>query len=304
MDNSFSSLIESANSILILLPTKPYFDQIAAGVSLYLSIRDKKESTIVSCPSPMMVGFSRIIGVDKITSDLGNKNLTIKFANYDGNNIEKVKADLEGSSFVMTIVPKDGFSSPKKEQLEFSYTGVSADLIILIGGANDTHFPAIESQDINSTKIVHIGNRVLSSGREILSFAKSGSTTCEIVADLIKNNSMSMDPDIATNLIMGIEEGSSNFSSVEVTPETFETFAFLLRNGGRRQPKVKLSPASFPPGSIPKQPFNVPVQSTDSKKRNANVPEPVQQVENKEEMIENPPEDWLQPKVYKGTSES
>jgi hypothetical protein len=34
-------------------------------------------------------------------------------------------------------------------------------------------------------------------------------------------------------------------------------------------------------------------------------PDPVaEHVENKEEIIENPPDDWLQPKIYKGTSVS
>ena len=42
MENSFASLIESANSILVLLPTKPYFDQVAAALALYLSLSNSK----------------------------------------------------------------------------------------------------------------------------------------------------------------------------------------------------------------------------------------------------------------------
>ena len=94
MDNSFSSLVDSASSVLILLPNKPYFDQVAAGLSLYLSLSDKKEVTI-SCPSPMMVGFNRLVGVNKIVAEIGNKNLTIRFAGYDADSIEKVSYDIE-----------------------------------------------------------------------------------------------------------------------------------------------------------------------------------------------------------------
>jgi hypothetical protein len=89
MDTNFTSLIESATSVLILLPTKPYFDQVAAGLSLYLSLKEKKEVAI-SSSSPMMVGFNRLIGINKIVTEVGNKNLTIKFAGYDAGNIEKV----------------------------------------------------------------------------------------------------------------------------------------------------------------------------------------------------------------------
>lgn len=317
MDNSFSNLIDSATSVLVLLPTKPYFDQVAAGLSLYLSIHDKKEVAI-SCPSPMMVGFNRIIGVDKISTELGNKNLTIKFKDYDAENIEKVSYDIINGEFNLTVAPKTGLSAPQREQLNLSYAGVVADVVILIGGANDSHFPLLESKDLGSAKIVHIGNRTLSSNLGVISFAKPGSTTSELVANLIKNNNLSVDPDIATNLIMGIEEGSSNFSSNEVTPETFETFAWLLRNGGQRQPKTKLSPMSFPPGAIPTQPLNKPVQTVQQNpvQQFQVASQPVSQAllqpvtpptidasgTQETEQDINPPDDWLQPKIFKGSN--
>jgi hypothetical protein len=157
----------------------------------------------------------------------------------------------------------------------------------------------LEAEELKGVKTAHIGNRVLSSNREVMSFAKPGATTSELIANLIKENNLGVDPDIATNLLMGIEEGSSNFASPEVTPDTFETFAYLLRSGGQRSPKTKLSPMSFPAGSIPTQPFNQAPAAA------APMAEPIlEQVEAKEEAIENPPEDWLQPKVYKGTSVS
>jgi hypothetical protein len=302
MDNSFSQILGSANSALILLPTKPYFDQVSAGLSLFLSLKGNKEVAI-SCPSPMTVGFNRLIGINKITSELGNKNLTIKFKGYNADNIEKVSYDIVDSEFNLTVVPKTGHTSPTKEQVDLTFSGVSADLVILIGGANDSHFPILESEEFKGVKVAHIGNRVLTSNREVMSLAKPGATTCELVANLIKENNLGIDPDIATNLLMGIEEGSSNFTSSEVTPDTFETFAYLLRSGGQRSARTKLSPASFPAGSIPTQPFTqTPAQAAPEQVAEM----PVADVEGTQEQEQdiNPPDDWLQPKVYKGTSVS
>lgn len=310
MDNSLLSLIDSAASIIVALPTKPYFDQVAAALSLYLSIHDRKEVSIY-CPTPMMVGFSRLIGVDKISQEMGKKNLTIKFVNYDATNIDKVGYDIDGGEFKLTVTPKIGFVSPTKEQITMDYSGASSDLIILVGGANESHFPILGNSDLANSKIAHVGTRALEANREVLSFAKPGSTTSELVASLIKGNGLAIDPDVATNLVMGIEDGSEHFGSSEVTPETFEVFAYLLRNGGQRMPRVKLSPASFPAGSIPTKPFNAPVTPT--------VPAikpvtPVSQVETQPEKpsgemgVEtpeiNPPDDWLQPKIFKGTNVS
>jgi len=307
MNDSFSSLISSAASILVLLPNKPYFDQIAAGLSLYLSLRDGsgnagKKPVSISAPSPMVVGYNRLVGINKIGQELGNKNLVITFPNYDAANIEKVSYDIDQGQFKLTVVPKTGLVAPQKDQVGISHTGVSADLVILIGGANESHFPTLTQKDLEGAKIAHIGVRALTgeTGRGIMSFAKPGSSVSELVASLIKESELPMDVDVATNLVMGIEEGSNHFEGGEVTPETFEIFAYLLRNGGQRLPKTRLEPRSFPPGAIPTQPFSKPVGQ----------PQPVQQepvleqVEGKEEVVETPPSDWLQPKIYKGTSVS
>ncbi len=307
MDNGFSSLIDSAASVLILLPVNPNFDTAAAGLSLYISLQDSKRPTI-NCPSPITVGLNRIIGVQKITSDLGNKNLTIKFRNYDANNIEKVSYDIINSEFNLTVVPKTGLVSPTKEQVDMSFSGFSADLVILVGGASDADFPILASEELAGAKIIHLGNRQLASSREVMSFARAGSTVSEVVASIIKdNNLMEIDPDVATNLVMGIEEGTANFASGEVTPETFEIFAYLLRSGGRRTPRTKLSPMGFPPGAIPTQPY---VQSVASSKQQVvgaqQIPQEVDanDIEGTAETEAdiNPPDDWLQPKVFRSSA--
>ena len=305
MENSFLNLIDSATSILVVLPTKPYFDQVAAGLSLYLSIHDRKEVSIFS-PSPMTVGFNRLIGVNKISADIGSKNLTIKFAGYDATNIDKVSYDIDNGEFKLTVVPKTGQVAPQKEQVNVSYAGVAADLVILVGGANDSHFPILASNELSGAKIIHIGTRVLDSSREIMSFAKPGATTSELVANLIKENGLTIDADTATNLVMGIEEGSLNFTSNEVTPETFETFAGLLRSGGQRIPKVKLSPIGFPPGAIPTRPFGAPAPQAPVTPITQIETQPEANVaETGEESPDiNPPSDWLQPKIYKGASQN
>lgn len=254
MENSFSGLLSSASSILVVLPLKPDFDTVAAGLSLYLSLHDSKE-TAISCPTPMMVGANRLIGVNKIASEVGNKNLTIKFTGYDAANIDKVSYDIDQGEFKLTVVPKTGLAAPQKGQIETNYAGVAADLVILVGGVDDSHFPILESGEIVGAKLAHIGNRSLATSHEVMSFAKPGASVSELIASLIKKNSLSLDADTATDLVMGIEEGTTNFTSPEVTPETFEMFAYLLRNGGRRIPAAKLSPANFPPGAIPDRPF-------------------------------------------------
>lgn len=279
MDNSFSSAIESSTSILILLPTRPFFDQVAAGLALYLSLRSKSQEVSISCPSPMLVEFNRLVGVDKIASELGNKNLIIRFIDYKATDIEKVSYDIEGGEFMLTVIPKTGVPVPQKDQAVISYTGVSADTVIMVGGVNSGHFPVLSSKEFKGAKLIHVGKKAYSSdsGNPVMSFARPASSASEAIFSLLSENKFSMDPDIATNLLLGIEDGSKNYSSPEVTAETFQNVADLMRAGGRRVPKT-ISPR-FPAGSVPGE--KLPSQGS-----------------------EKPPKDWLAPKIFKGTTVS
>ena len=280
MDNSFKNIIDSANSVLILLPTKPYFDQVAAGLSLFLAIRGAKDVSI-ACPNPMLVEFNRLIGVNKITQELGNKNLVIRFSDYQASSIERVSYDIENGEFRLSVIPKPGNNPPVKEQVNLSYSGVSADCVILVGGTNETHFPAISSKDLAGAKAMHIGVKTLSlpEGVEILSFARQSSSVAELAYNILKDAGYDIDPDIATNLLMGIEAGTNNFSSNYITADTFGAASELMKMGGKRQAgEVR---RNFPQGSIPQA---EELRSGEAEKK------------------EEPPKEWLGPKIYKGSN--
>lgn len=304
MDNSFKNLIDSAQEVLILLPSKPFMDQVAGGLSLFLSLKNSGKNVTISCPAQMTAEYSRLIGVDKVTADLGNRNLSIKFINYDANNVDKVSYDIEEGQFKLTISPKIGFMSPTNDQIGISYSGSSCDLVILIGGANDSHFPNLSKEELKSAKIVHLGTRLLevTSETEVLSFARPASSTSEIIAKLLKESGFITDQDIATNLLAGIEEQSKNFHGDEVTADTFEIFAELLKLGGRRMPHI-MPARSFPQGSIPTRPFNQAVQPQNGIINGTHVADKQMTPEEAEmEPNQEIPAAWSEPKIYTGTS--
>jgi hypothetical protein len=325
MENSFKSIIDKSKSILILLPTKPYFDQVASGLGLYLSLRDSKDIGIYS-PSPMTVEYNRLVGVNKISEELGNKNLVIRFTDYKATDIERVSYDIENSQFKLTVIPKQKITPPTKDQIELSYSGVSVDTVIIIGGANDSHFPALSGKDLVGANIVHVGVRdiSLSTGKNYISFSRPASSISEIVADLIKESGSLLDQDVATNLLMGIEESTNSFSDPSVTSDTFLLTAELMKAGGKRlSVQAPAQRRDFPegaiPGSIPKPFFQqrpqgrYPGQSQNKaaqiiKPLNSKPEETTQTNQTMQEKLEeedkNPPNDWLKPKVFKGTSVS
>jgi len=85
------------------------------------------------------------------------------------------------------------------------------------------------------------------------------------------------------DVVLTIEEETKNFTTPEVTAETFETISILMRSGGSRRPQSLADSRFFPPGSIPGEKLH-----------------PLDEVEKADV-----PKAWMEkPPVYKGTSVS
>jgi len=293
MDNSFKSVLDQSKSILIMLPSKPFFDQAAAGLSLYLALRQAKEVQIY-CPTPITVELNRLIGINKISQEMGSKNLIIRFVDYKASDIERVSYDIEDGQFRLTVIPKQQINPPTKDQVNLAYSGVSADTVILVGGASESHFPALSLKELSNAKIIHIGTKDLSLNptRKAISFAKPASSVSEIVASLLKENGFQFDADLATNLLMGIENATGNFADNSVSAETFALASDLMRAGGRRNAGVGAQSANYPAGSIPGNATTSVQSGAQSTQNNAN----------NDDEKDNTPKDWLEPKIYKGTT--
>lgn len=285
MSQEFTTSLADSKQILILLALNPRFDEVAAGLSLFLSMQNKYQVSI-ACPSPMVVEFNRLVGVNRVSTELGNKNMTIRLKDYPADNVDRVSYDIEKGEFKLTVVPKPEFNAPNKDQVDISYSGLSADTVILIGGDRDDHFPTLASKEIENAKLIHVGTKESKFSKQVISLSTKATSISEVVANIIKSNELTMEADIATNLLMGIDEGSQGFSSSDVSAETFALASELMRAGGRRIAKQELPDSrNFPPGSIPGRSFNLPTGQAPQYSA-AGGP--------------RPPKSWYQPKVYKG----
>ncbi len=324
MENSFRSIIEQSQSLVIFLPKSPTFDQVASALSLFLGLKDSKPVQIVSA-SPITVSYNRLIGVDKVSGETGNKNLVIGFSGYDANNIEKVSYDIVEDQFKLTVLPKSGINPPKEDQVKITYEGVSADTVILFGGSTDADFPQLSVKGLESSKMYHVGTHPLTvdPSRIIYTFAQPLASASELTFFLLNEAQLRIDTDIATNLLMGIEDATQNYKSGNVSAETFEVTAALIRAGGRRLSGEVADRSKYPAGSIPQATVKPDIQENQPKVQavapmdyadfsqtpqempiediqKATVTEDVTVKVNDD--ILNPPDDWLQPKVYRGTS--
>lgn len=237
--SQFQNALGDAKSALVILPQNPSFDAVAAGLSMSLALKKQGISSLASSPSPMLVEFNRLVGVDKIREDIDDNNLAISFVNYPPDDIERVTCGIENGKFTLVVLPKTGNKAPMEDQIELSYAGATADLVIVVGAnyPNDLGKFAQKKEVLEMGKLVLLSNNPLSGWpRAIELIDPQASCISEVANDVVEQSGLGSDEDIATNLFLGLEAGTRNFTSQAVTAETFARASKLLRAGAHRGP--------------------------------------------------------------------
>ncbi len=118
------------------------------------------------------------------------------------------------------------------------------------------------------------------------------SSISEAVANLIISLNYRLDIDIAQNLMTGIASATNNFQNPNTSSLAFEMAGILMRSGAVRPNQGVLDQRQAPR----QDDF---IKQTESKVRT----EEIERKENLSQPVKaTPPDDWLEPKIYKGST--
>mgnify|MGYP001071609725 CR=1 FL=1 len=240
-------VLSSSQSVLIIIPSNPSLDKVAAALSLYLSLEKNGKITTIVCSQPMTVEFSQLVGVDKITNRVGGKNLVISF-DYVKDSIEKVSYNVENDKFNLVIQPKTGLPSLDAKKVTYSYSGTESDLIFVIGAQKLEdlgRFYEDEKESHSHKQVINIDYHQQNSKFGKLNIFNPQASSCsEIIALALKVLNLPFDKDIAVNLFIGIKSATSNFQSLNLSAEAFEAAALCFRAGAKQVEGKKISSPS------------------------------------------------------------
>ncbi len=236
--------LEGAQSVMVVLPTNPNVDELITAAALYHSLLSAgKRARLVAPRVPSVLSELKNLSQnlipesDHIQTELGNENLTISF-DYSEDQVDKVSYHIgeETGKFHLTIKPKPGFAPLNVDTVEFGYTGASADLIFLVNISS-----------LESLEQLYFGYEELYKNAPMVSISLGGtslgaiqltptyhSSLSELMAVTLMQLDMTIDNEVATGLLYGIEQFSQNLTAANTEPETFEVVAKLLRAGARR----------------------------------------------------------------------
>lgn len=334
--NEARNTLENAKSIVVAIGENPSLDSTAAALALYLSLSASGKQVSVVSPMPMTVKYNKLVAVDKISSRLNmgdGRNLIISFPYQEGS-IEKVSYNIENETFNLVIEPREGYPTITPEMMQYNYSGgTGADCVITIGITNLNELSNLyqENQSLFEQKpFVAIGYQNSNLGKINL-FDPSVSSNSELILDIITQMGLTLESDIASNLLSGLTDETNNFSSEKTSATTFEAAAILLKNGAKKtesakfeeisplppkfpqgrvqQPSSRPSPFSFGKGAAASRtpspaPFRIKPQVNQPTRQQAktSTPPPSHPLTREAGAPPDAPPDWLKPKIYKGST--
>lgn len=262
-------IIGQAQTVLVFLGSRPTYDSVASAVSLAQVLQQQGKNVQVVAPLSLQIETDGILGVEQITTELGNRDLQVSFP-YTPEQVDKVSyhVDEERQTFSLVIKPQAGVKPLDSTLVTMSYAGAEADLVMFVGvnELEDLESFSLEYPELfESTSSISfhtyetvIGNIKINSS--------AASCLSEKMTEVLKTLGWEVSSDSATNLLAAIERQTDGFRSLATTAETFEAVAFLLRAGARRikrapkstenvgaQPDTSSKPAKKPKANPPKQ---------------------------------------------------
>ncbi len=238
--NEIQDILTRAQEILIVTHENPTQDSLGAALALFLSLSQAGKKVSLACSSPTTVEFSNLVGVDKVNQEMGGKNFVISL-DYTEGTIEKVSYNIADNKFNLIIEPKPGAPAFSSEKVHYSNSAASPDLIFVLDTVKLEDLGKLynDKELYNKTATIN-----LDSHAENTRFGKinlvdpEASSTSEVLAFFLQNLGLPVTPDIASNLLSGVEFTTQNFGP-GTGAGAFEAAAFCLKAGGKRGGEVK-----------------------------------------------------------------
>ena len=160
----------------------------------------------IACGSEMTVKFSSLVGLDRVEKLFsgGKESLVVSF-DYKEEKVDKVSYNIEGDKFNLIIKPKEGQLPLDPQDVIFSYSGKKPDLIIAINTSALEEIKKLmqSGEDITPDIIANIGYVSPNQETDLSLVDKNIASVSELVVGLISRLNLSLDQDIASNLLSG-----------------------------------------------------------------------------------------------------
>lgn len=240
------SLINQSRSFLVILGPEASFDHWISATTWYLALVESGKivqlatSNLPTSKKITELELAKINGYNFCRTDLNNQNATVSF-DYSDQSVDSVSYVLDefASKFILTIKPKLGCLPLNLASIKSYYSGTDAEVIILIGVHNLEKLGKLYSNNLSvfqKAQLVTINNFAPDIANIAIT-TENFICMAEATTQALNDADLTITPDMASNLLFGIEKQTDWLSSLQTTAKTFEIVALLLKMGAKRQPR-------------------------------------------------------------------
>ncbi len=293
-------------NILVVFGQDHSFDDLAAGLSLGLSLEKTGKKITIFSPKPALVEEASLFGISKITNKLNSGNLIISIPNAL-NSVDKVTHYLDGETLNIVVHPVFAGDELSAEKVSINKAGNLADLVILINTAGVGFLDKLNTQEQKSysdlAKFI-IGKTFSTSGNEIMLNPVESVSVSETVVWLLTQFGLPVDGDCASNLFQGMKF-ATNFEPPKAVASTFEAASICLAKKPvfpQIQMTVQKSQANQTVTPAPRTPQDQ--TKSDFYKTSQKIGKQDLGNEDATEDTGKVQSDWLVPKIFKSSSKT
>jgi nanoRNase/pAp phosphatase (c-di-AMP/oligoRNAs hydrolase) len=322
----------SANQpIGIMVGRNPGIDEMGSALSLYLALKNTGKNVSIVSPTDPIVEISSLVGIDKVKKSFEGESgdLTVSFPYREGE-IEKISYTLENGKLNILVKAGEAGLTFNEKDIEYKRSAGVPGLIFTVGALSLSDLGSIfDPEKFKDVKIVNIDYKSENQGfGDMPLIDRNASSVSEMTASLMSLLNFEISTDIASNLLSGITSATENFQNPSTSSLAFEMAAVLMKKGavrnrasGRQRSENRAPFAAQDMSRVQNQTVqnqrirNINTQRIQSMlSQKPPVSTPNMNTSNGGQNIaprvsrpsvdeDNPPDDWLAPKIYKGSTD-
>ena len=287
--------LTASQKTLVVLPANPSFDMVASALALRLAIIESGKNALVYCPLQMTVEYNHLVGVDQISQILQGTDMIVTLS-YPVDQIERVSYNDDNGQPNVVIQPKSGAPQLSENLANFHFAGVGADLVFTIGVSDLSVLG--DRNGFQGATIVNVNYENQAIDQGVIGIVDPlASTLSEMVLGLISGLGLPVGVDTAQNLLDGLWQGTNGLVSMNTGADTYEAVSICLKAGAIK-PAQSTTTSPQPSRENLVKTRN---SGTSLPVKPSILSDPIPPV-SPNQPAKNPPADWLQPKIYRGTS--
>lgn len=250
----FKEVLSQNDKVGIMVGKNLNVDEMAAALSLYLSLKSSNKAVSIASATQPIVELSSLVGIDEVKGSLGSAggDLVVSFPYQEGE-IEKVSYTIENGQLNIVVKAGEHGLTFAEQDVQFTRGGGLPTAVIVVGTPSLSALGDMFNADaLKDVTIVNIDNKTENENYgDVVLVSPQFSSVSEQMANLILSNGLPMDVDIAQNLLLGISFATNNFQNPQTSYFAFEIVAELMRRGAVRTP---VAPAQVQTPSFMQQP--------------------------------------------------